>query len=131
MVGTWKCSRKLFGKGEPPHDSVGHAPAAPASKWKRVHENGTDLLVQFLAHEPPRPMQPRFYRLRLKTKKVRGFLDAHPIDHARHEHDSKDLGQIVGRALDKLQNFALCYGSFRIGGRHRVREFDNLRLSLL
>jgi hypothetical protein len=43
----------------------------------------------------------------------------------------KISGSFVGRALDKLQNFALRHGSFRIGGCHRVREFDDLRLSLL
>ena len=73
-------------------------------------------------------MQPGLHRVRRKIKEVRGFLDAHPLDHARHEHDSKDLGQIVGRPLDKLQNFALRHSSFRIGCLG-LREFDDLRLA--
>lgn len=52
-------------------------------------------------------MQPRFHRVRVKTEEACGFLCAHPLDYARHEHDSKGFWQVVGRALDKPQNFPL------------------------
>src|SRR5208337_1726036 len=102
MIRELKSSRKLLGRYDPLQNGVGHALAAPAGERKRIHQNGADLLVKFLTHEPPRTMQPRFHSLRLKTEKLRGFLDAHPFDHACHEHNSKDLGQLVGRSLDKL-----------------------------
>jgi hypothetical protein len=70
---------------------------------------GADFLVQLIAHEPPRG-------IRLKTEEVRGFLGAHALDHPRREHDPKYIGEIVGRSLDKLQNFPLRHCSFRIVG---------------
>ncbi len=76
-------------------------------------------------------MQPRFHSLGLKTEELHGFLDAHSFDRACHEHDSKDLGQPVGRSLDKLQNFPLRHRSFRILGCHHLREFDDLSLGSL
>ena len=113
------------------HDGIGHALATSAGEWKRVHQNGAYLLVQLLTHEPPRTMQPRFHRLRLKTEKVRSFLDTHALDHACDKYDSKDLGQIVGRSLDKLQNFSLCHCSFRIVRCHCLRELNDLSLGSL
>jgi hypothetical protein len=52
-------------------------------------------------------MQPRLHGMGLKTEEVRGVLGAHPLDHPRHEYNPKDLGEIVGRSLDKPQNFPL------------------------
>jgi hypothetical protein len=72
MTGERKRSRQLFENGEPLQHGVGHERATPASERKRVHEHGADLLVQLLAHEPPRAMQPRLDRIRLKTEEVRG-----------------------------------------------------------
>src|ERR1019366_408475 len=131
MLAKQKGSRKLFSKAEPLHDRVGHALATSAGEWKRVHQNGADLLIQLLAHEPPRAMQPRFHRLRLKTEEVGGFFNTHSLDHARDKYDSKDLGQIVGCSLDKLQNFSLRHCSFRIARCHGLRELNDLSLGSL
>lgn len=131
MIGERKRSRKLSGKDEPLQNGAGHALAAPASERKRIHEHGADLLVQFIAHEPPRAMQPRLYCVRLKAKEVRGVLGAHALDHPRHEYNPKYLGETVGRSLDKLQNFPLRHCSFRIVGCHRLRESDNLSVGSL
>src|ERR1700704_3195430 len=67
MIGARKRSRKLFENGEPLQHGVGHALATPASEGKRVHEHGADLLVQFIAHEPPCAMQPRLHCIRLNS----------------------------------------------------------------
>ena len=40
-------------------------------------------------------------------------------------------GQLVGRSLDKPQNFPLRHRSFRIVGCHHLREFDDLSLGSL
>jgi hypothetical protein len=128
MLGERTRSRKLFENGEPLQHGVGHALATPASERKCVHEYGADLLVQFIAHEPPSAMQPRLYCIRLKTEDVRGVLGAHALDHPRHEYNPKYLGEIVGRSLDKLQYFPLRHCSFRIVGCRRLREFDDLSL---
>src|ERR1700730_17571088 len=111
MIGEWKGSRKLLRKHEALQNGVGHALATPTSEWKRVHQDGANLLVEFLAHEFARAMKPGLHRVRRKIKEVRGFLGAHALNHARHEHDSKDLGQIIGRPPDKLQNFPLRHSS--------------------
>src|SRR6202045_1688273 len=128
MIGERTRSRKLLENGEPLQHGVGHALATPASERKRVHEYGADLLVQFIAHEPPGAMQPRLYCIRLKTEEVRGVLSAHALDHPRHEYNPKYLGEIVGRSLDKLQYFPLRHCSFRIVGWGRLGEFDDLSL---
>jgi hypothetical protein len=128
MTGERKRSRQLFENGEPLQHGVGHARATHASERKRVHEYGADLLVQFIAHEPPRAMQSRLHCIRLKTEEVRGVLGAHALDRPRHEYNPKYLGEIVGCSLDKLQNFPLRHCSFRIVGCPRLREFDDLRL---
>jgi hypothetical protein len=78
MIVEQKGSHKLFGKAEPLHDGVAHALVPSAGEWKRVHQDGADLLVQLLAHKPPRSMQPCFHRLRLKTEEIRGFFNTHP-----------------------------------------------------
>src|ERR1700704_2996528 len=94
MIGARKCSRKLFENGEPLQHGVGHALATPARERKRVHEHGADLLVQFIAHEPPCAMQPRLHCIRLNTEEVRGVLGAHALDHPRHEYNPKYLGEM-------------------------------------
>src|SRR5450756_2896804 len=131
MIAEQKGSRKLFGKAEPLHDGVGHALATSAGKWKRFHQDGANFLVQLLAHEPPRAMQPRFHRLRPKTEEVCGFFNTHPLDYARDKYDSKYLGQIVGRLLDKLQNFSLRHCSFRIVRCYCLRELNDLSIGSL
>jgi hypothetical protein len=131
MMAKRKGSRESVGKDEPLHDGVGHTFAASAGEWKRVHQDGANLLVQLLAHESPRAMQPCLDRLRLKTEEIRGFFNTHPLDHARDKHDSKDLGQVVGRSLDKLQNFSLRHCSFRIARCHGLRELNDLSLGSL
>jgi hypothetical protein len=113
------------------HDGIGHALATSTGEWKCVHQNGAYLLVELLADEPPRAVQPRFHCLRAKTEEVRGFLDTHALDHARDKYDSKDLRQIVSRSLDKLKNFSLCHCSFRIVRRHCLRELNDLSLGSL
>ena len=111
MTGERKCSRKLFGNDESLQHGVGHALATPASERKRVHEHGADLLVQFIAHEPPRAMQPRLHRIRLKTEEVRGFLGAHAFDHPAMF--GLALGTMIGAAAaqqqETQQQVPLCY----------------------
>ena len=131
MAYVRKGSRKLVGKAEPLHDDIGHAFAAFPGKWKRTHQDGADLLVNLLAHKLSRPMQPRFYRLGLKVEEVRRFLDAHSLDHARDENDSKDLRQIVRRSFYQLQNLTLRHRSFRIVGCRCLGELNDLGLGPL
>ena len=69
-----------------------------------MHRHRPDLLVQLVANELSRSVQPSFDGLRLDAEKFGCFLDAHPFNHARDEHQSKDFRQIVGRLFDKLKD---------------------------
>ena len=89
-----------------------------------MHQHRPDLLVQLVANELPRSVQPGFDGLRLDAEKFARFLDTHPFNHARDEHQSKDFRQIVGRLFDKLKDlppadtagaacFSLCWAMKR------------------
>ena len=79
--------------------------ATPTSERKRVHEHGADLLVQLLAHEPPRAMQPRLDRIRLKTEEVRGVLGkCGVVDHLVLKLVAR-MKSSVSDYLDRVQKF--------------------------
>ena len=84
-----------------------------------MHQHRPDLLIQLVANELPRSVQPGFDGLRLDAEKLGCFLDAHPFNHARDEHQSKDFRQIVGRLFDKLEDLPLAVnrGSTYFGHR--------------
>lgn len=121
------CShRREIRQLEPAHDGAGQPLAAPATKWKGIHQYRANLPVQLLSHEVPRTVQTCLYGFRLKIEKVRRFLDAQSLDHSSDEDNSEGLRQIVGCPLNKSQNFPLRHRFFRIVRCSRLRELDDL-----
>ena len=77
---------RLFGKAQSFHDSLSHSLAAMAGKRERIHQYRPHLLVQLVANELSRSVQPGFDGLGFDAEKFRCFLDAHSFDHARDKH---------------------------------------------
>src|SRR5689334_16065209 len=103
----------LVGETDPLEHARGEPLTAPSGKRKGVKEDGADLLVELLANEMARAMQPRFHRFRFDAEQIGGFLDTHALDDADHENHAIDFGQGIGRVLDQLKYLTLRHGSFR------------------
>src|SRR3569623_283894 len=112
-------------KAEALHDVLGHALAAFAREGKGVEHHRADLAIEMFAHQLARAMQPRLHRLDADTEQFGGVLDAHALDHPRHEYGAVDIRQLVGHPLDKTKKFALGHGAFWIGSSD-IRELNDL-----
>jgi len=82
-----------------------------------MHQHRPDLLIQLVANELPRSVQPGFDGLRLDAEKLGCFLI--PSITRVTKHQSKDFRQIVGRLFDKLEDLPLAVnrGSTYFGHR--------------
>src|SRR3569623_1918100 len=112
-------------KAEALHDVLRHALAAFAREGIGVEQHRADLASVLFAHLLARAMQPRLHRLDADTEQFGGVLDAHALDHPRHEYGAVDIRQLVGHPLDKTKKFALGHGAFRIGSGG-IRELNDL-----
>jgi hypothetical protein len=122
--------RSVGGKSKPPHHCLSQALAAPTGERKGIRQYRPNFVFEPIANKLTRTVQAGFDGFWLDTKKFRGFLDAHSLDHARDEDQTEGFRQIVGRFLHKIDYLSLRHGSFRIIVRCRLRKLNNLRLAL-
>src|SRR5262249_268473 len=120
-------SRKLTGADTTNH-SFGHAIAAWAIEGETAGERRAELLVQSLAQQKPRAMQPRLNGLRLQAEKISRFLDAHSFDDARYEDGAERIGKFINRLFQHRTNFTLRHALLRIAAGRRGRKVDDFRL---
>src|SRR3974390_2228164 len=106
---------------------VGHSVAARAIEGKRAGEHRPHLLVQGIAQQRARTMQPGLYRFRLQSEQVRGFLTCQALDNARNENCTEGVRKFVDRTLENGSHFAFAHHSLRIIPHGRGRKIDTLR----
>lgn len=104
---------------------MGQPLAALSGKGKCVRQDRPDLPVEFRLDELPRPVEAGSHRLGPQGEKLRCFLHAHALDHARHEDGPVGIRQTVGHLLNQPHNFPLSGCPLRIGARSGLRKLND------
>src|SRR5262249_61168525 len=87
--------RGSFGRrrseSEPLQDRAGDPDATHAGKWKHMRDSCPDLRVNGAAQQPSGAVQPRSYRFVRQAENAGRVLNAHLLDDAHDENDTKKL----------------------------------------
>jgi hypothetical protein len=106
-----------------PYEDIIRQPfATTACEGEGVGQGGTDVLFDCIPEQVACAIKPCSDGLGAKAQELCRLLDAHFLDHARDQHGSKGIRQVIDRPFQDELNLALRHDALGVELHGRKRE---------